>query len=165
MIGMIAAVSSNGVIGKDNTIPFRYSEDMKWFKKNTLDSVVIMGRKTFESMGKPLPKRENIVITSQKLDIPGIRCFSSIESFFNNEKLVLRDHIVDYWFIGGAQIYEEGMSYADKIYLTITPDVIEGDNLVKYPWINALRFEVHKIYDLENNSPLKIIEYARKNDI
>lgn len=168
MIGIIAAVTTNGVIGKDNKLPFNYPEDLKWFKKNTLNSVVIMGRKTFESLGKPLPKRENIVITSNRIDIPGITCFPSIEKFFQNEKIILRDRLVDYWFIGGARIYEEGMNWADKIYLTVVSNTVIGNNLVKFPWINPLKFNIKACYTIselldgqEIDSPLIVLEYHK----
>ncbi len=82
MIGIIAAVSINGVIGlkKENCLPFSYPEDMKHFRETTKDSIVVMGRNTFESIGRPLPKRENIVISSKELNIPGITCLTSLGS-------------------------------------------------------------------------------------
>lgn len=168
MIRVIAAVSKNGIIGKDNALPFDYPEDLKWFKQSTVDSVIIMGRKTFEGIGRPLPNRENIVITSSKLETPGITCFSSIESFFNREQIILRDRAVDYWFIGGAGIYEEGMNWAQEIYLTLTPDTITGEGVVRFPWINPLMFNwvettpLHMLVNMSHESELKVLKYVRR---
>ena len=141
MIGIIAAASINGVIGVDNKLPFHYPDDMRHFREMTRDSVVIMGRKTFESIGKPLPKRENIIITSQKLEIKGAKCFRSVAKAIFEEQTKLRDHAVDTWFIGGASIYQEAMLYADEIHLTLIPEYIDAVDAVKFPFINPLMFE------------------------
>lgn len=168
MIKMIAAVSKNGVIGKDNALPFDYPEDLKWFRKNTVNNVVIMGRKTFEGIGKPLPKRENVVISRNKVDVPGIETHVSIEDYFRNEKLKIRDHLVEYWFVGGARIYEEGMNWAHEIYLTLTPDKIEGEGLVRFPWIDPLRFEwesatpLDQLVEMSHSSELQVLKYKRR---
>lgn len=168
MIKMIVAVSSNGIIGKDGSLPFEYSEDLKWFKKCTLNSVVIMGRRTFESIGKPLPKRENIVISRNKIDVPGIETHKGIAEYFQSEKYRLCDQPTDYWFIGGASIYEEGMNWASEIYLTLTPDKIEGEGLVKFPWINPLKFNwesstpLDQLVDMSHPSELQVLKYKRR---
>lgn len=157
MIKIIAATSSNGVIGlsASNSIPFHYPIDMQHFKKMTTGNIVVMGRKTFESIGKPLPNRENIVISKfgkelGQLNIPEIKTFGNIENFFENEKLIIRDTPKDIWFIGGASIYQEGMEYADEIHLTITPDKIIDKDTIKFPWINPLIFSVNSIKQLSN---------------
>ncbi len=145
MIGMIAAVSSNGVIGlaDKNCLPFNYSEDLKHFRKTTANSIVIMGRKTYESIGKPLPNRRNIVISRIAsglgiLNTEGIEIYSSLESALE----ACKEDNRDIWLIGGASVYEEGMKFADKIVLTITPDVIKENNVVRFPWINPLLFSI-----------------------
>jgi dihydrofolate reductase len=142
MIGIIAATSINGVIGINNGLPFHYPDDMRYFRETTVDSVVIMGRKTFEGIGRALPKRENIVITSQNLEIPHITCRRSVAEALRKESIKIRDHSVNIWFIGGARIYQEGMLYADEIHLTLAPDYIEGENIVNFPFINPLMFEL-----------------------
>jgi len=143
MIGIIAACTQNGVIGVDGQLAFCYPEDMQHFKRMTTDSAVIMGRKTFESIGKPLPKRENIVITSKITSIPGIKCFANVEQAINYQKLIIRDSVKNIWFIGGASIYEEGMKYADEIHLTISSEDYENaKHAVKFPWINPTIFKV-----------------------
>lgn len=147
---MIAAVTTNGVIGVDGKIPFDYPEDMAHFRKTTLDSVVIMGRKTFEGIGKALPKRENIVITSQELNIPGIKTFKSIGEAINQNKHK------DIWLIGGAKIYESGMFYVDKIILTITPNFEFSDKAIRFPWINPVMFKTNYLTNLELSEASKI---------
>ncbi len=163
-IGMIAAVSANGVIGVDNKLPFDYPEDMKHFRTTTAGATVIMGRKTWESIGRLLPKRRNIVISRNKIDFKGVDTFSSLEEAIADDKSFFKTGEVEsrIWLIGGASIYEEGMEFADHIVLTITPDIIKTDNAVKFPWINILKFEVDKIYDLEADKSLKIVKYKKK---
>ena len=160
MIGMIAAVSVNGVIGQDNKIPFDYSEDMKYFKMMTLNSVVVMGRKTFEGIGRPLPKRDNIVITRQELDVPGIKCMKSIPDVLRHYDYIGSPNI---WFIGGQQIYQEGMDWADLILLTLTPDTIEGEGLVRFPFINPKKFSLNNVVPMEEDNRLLIATYNRRS--
>jgi len=152
MIKIIAAVSSNGVIGVNNSLPFHYPEDLKHFRESTLNSVIIMGRNTFESIGsKPLPKRRNIVISKSKLSV---ECYTSLNEALSQIK---EDNI---WLIGGASIYQEGMSVADEIVLTITPDTIYSDNCVRFPWINPLLFKIKEIRQLSDNG-LKVVTYSK----
>lgn len=184
---MIAAVSQNGVIGQDNTIPWgsKYPEDMNWFRKITApktvgesitESVVIMGRKTWESIGKKLPKRRNIVITKTKIEMEGIETYPTIsvamsfalsENINNNTILNARDkEELDVWFIGGTSIYKEGMEYADEIYITKIPDIIEGENLTYFPEIDTNKFEVKEhlpLYNAEGKQTLNVVKYVRHN--
>ena len=125
MIGILVAVSPEGVIGKDNSIPWHYSADLKRFKRLTVDNTVIMGRNTWESLPvKPLPNRRNIVITRN--DIDGIDCFRSIDD-------ALQSCEGNVWFIGGSGIYEEAMDKAEIIEMTLVPDKITGNNCVYFP--------------------------------
>ncbi len=128
MKGILVATSPENVIGKDNTIPWHYSEDLKRFKRLTIGKTVIMGRKTWESLPvKPLPDRRNIVITRQKID--EVECFKSIDR-------ALEECKGDIWFIGGARIYEEAMGKADLIDMTLVPDNISGDDCIYFPDID-----------------------------
>lgn len=158
MIGMIAAVTSNGVIGVENKLPFNYPEDLKHFKKITNHSTVIMGRKTFESIGKALPNRRNIVISKKIFQLDNIEMCKSIDEAI---KLSIRDNNV--WFIGGASIYEAGMKYANKIILTITPDIELRTPSIKFPWINPTHFEYKGVSDINDSgtSLLKVATYNR----
>lgn len=169
MIGMIAAVSRNGVIGVDNKIPWDYPEDMKHFRKTTANSTVIMGRKTFESIGRPLPKRRNIVISRSKVEVEGVETFSSLGGILvkiaPEAFPVIGEQQVDFapiWLIGGASVYEEGLQYADEIHLTLTPDVITAPNAVKFPWISPQQFAVREMRPLvEGDNKLMLAIYSR----
>jgi len=169
MIKMIAAVSDNGVIGivdeKGSRIPWNYPQDMKHFKNMTKDSVVIMGRKTFESMGcKPLSDRENIVITSHKIDVLGVKWSASLDREILQQQITLRDKQKDVWLIGGSSIYEEGMFYASEIHLTVVPDIIKYPDainhprVIKFPWINPVKFKVSEIKNL--NGEDEVLKYC-----
>lgn len=153
MIKIIAAVSQNRVIGIDNKLPFSYPEDMKHFKQSTQNSTVIMGRKTFESIGsKPLPNRRNIVITSSNVNIEHYKSLSQAVSAVNAEENI--------WLIGGASIYQEGMQFCDEMILTVTPDIIEENNCVKFPEINPLQFKINQIRPLGDNG-LIVVSYVK----
>jgi dihydrofolate reductase len=156
MIGIIAATTMNGVIGLDGKIPFNYPEDMAHFKKTTLNSIVVMGRKTLDSIGRPLPKRQNILISSKASSYVGIETFDSIPDVINCYSKDERD----IWFIGGARIYEEAMKYADKILLTITPDYEYSEGAIRFPWINPIIFNFNNITK-SDNSQLLFCEYNR----
>jgi dihydrofolate reductase len=131
MISLIAAVSENGIIGVDNKLPWYIPEDLKRFKKLTRGNVVIMGRKTYESIGKPLPDRVNIIVSRNKnLHIPGCLVVSSIAQAIKkagNDK--------DIFIIGGGEIYNSGIVYAKRIWLTKVHQEVEGDT--KFPEIDT----------------------------
>ena len=128
MRGILVAVSPEGIIGKDNTIPWHYSADLKRFKRLTTDNTIIMGRKTWESLPiKPLPNRRNIVIT--RSSIKDIECFQSIDD-------ALQTCEGDVWFIGGAGIYQEAMQKADIIDMTLVPDSVSGEDCIYFPTID-----------------------------
>ncbi|MBT1443636.1 type 3 dihydrofolate reductase [Shewanella sp. JM162201] len=122
-IAMIAAMANNRVIGKDNQMPWHLPEDLKHFKAMTLGKPVVMGRKTFESIGKPLPGRHNIVI-SRQTDYPheGI----SLVSSFDEAKALVGD-CDELVVIGGGQLYQSLLDQADKLYLTEISLDVEGD--------------------------------------
>jgi dihydrofolate reductase len=154
MIGIVAAVSFNGVIGVDGKLPWNYPEDMKHFRETTANSTVIMGRKTYESIGKPLPGRDNFIISSTLQETPGIKVFKDIPA-----ALLAHNTAKDAWFIGGESIYEEGMLYAQEIVLTIVNEIIEGQNVTRMPWINPLVFDAEHLEKLSDK--LHVIMYHR----
>ena len=129
---LVAAVAANGVIGADNRMPWHLPEDLKHFKALTLGHPVIMGRKTHESIGKPLPGRENIVISRKPgLEIPGVSVASSLEAAL---ALCLGEPVV--FVIGGGEIYRAALPMADGIVLTEIGQAFEGDT--KFPdWDRA----------------------------
>ena len=128
MITLIAACSKNGVIGKDNTLPWRLPEDLKRFKSLTMGKNVLMGRKTYESIGKPLPNRTNIVLTrdtSFKTD--SVLVYNNLEQVLP----IFRDIVV----IGGGEIYKQCINKADVIELTLIDKEFEGDTF--FPIIDS----------------------------
>jgi dihydrofolate reductase len=172
MIGIIAAVSRNGVLGLDNKIPWNYPADMRYFRETTKGSNIIMGRRTFESIGKPLPKRRNIVISSTKMEMVGVETYPSIMRALDNIETktsyqqeangIIQIIPADTWFCGGARIYEEGMDYADEIHLTVTPDIIRDGGAVRFPMINPRHWEVKSWQQLTpGNDTLRVYVYKR----
>lgn len=163
MINIIAAISSNNVIGDGEKLLFNYKSDMKHFKQCTSYSNVIMGRKTFESIGKPLPNRNNIVVSSKMNDTGdnGIYVKKTLTGAMNLCKIF--SNSPDTWIIGGASIYEEGMNYCDNIYLTITPDIIKNEKAVYFPFINPLKFKISSIEELDKENNLMLVKYVRSN--
>ena len=125
IVSSIVAVTKNGVIGKDNDIPWDLPKDMRYFKRTTLNHHIIMGRKNYEAMGNPLPKRTNIILTRDPFYISSSCLVAhSVEealsmAYDNKEK--------EAFIIGGAQIYEASMPYWDKFYITEIDAEIEGD--------------------------------------
>lgn len=125
----IAAVGKNGVIGKGSALPWDIPEDMKFFRNSTKEQIVIMGRKTLDSLGGPLPKRENAVITRDaNLKVEGAKVFSdikkAIEYYRAREKEFAGKNI---FVIGGAQIYEAAMDLVDEVWLTEIDSSFDGD--------------------------------------
>lgn len=125
IISAIVAVSENNVIGKDNNLPWRLSNDLKYFKKTTQGHTIVLGRKNYDSIGRPLPNRTNIVITRQSdLEIEGCIVMPSLESAIEYAKANGEDEL---FIIGGAQIYTLAMPLIDKLYLTKVHADVEGD--------------------------------------
>ena len=139
MISLIVAKSKNNVIGIKNTIPWHLSEDLKRFKKLTVQTNVIMGRKTFESIGKALPNRINIVIskTIDKSKIKDVIVVDSLES-----ALLKCQNDKDIFVIGGGQIYAESLNknIIDKIYITEILEEYDGDAM--FPELNSNLFQL-----------------------
>jgi dihydrofolate reductase len=121
-LSLIAAISRNRVIGKDGKLPWYISEDLKRFKRLTTGYTVLMGRKTFESLGKPLPNRRNVVITTHS--IAGVETYASLSEALDALKGEERVFI-----IGGGQIYTQLLEQADELYLTIVDRDVAGDTL------------------------------------
>jgi len=125
ILSLIAAVAENGVIGKDNAIPWRISADMKYFKQATMGKPIIMGRKTWQSLGKPLPGRRNIVI-SRTIFVP----FEEVEvvpDFSTAFILAQKGGAEEVMVIGGAAVYAEALPDAERFYLTEVHGDVDGD--------------------------------------
>ena len=124
----IVAMSENRVIGKDNKLPWRIPEDLKKFKSLTQHHTVIMGRKTYESIGKPLPNRRNIVVTKTLMQPVGVelQVASSME-----DALAKINPDEECFVIGGESLYKQTLSLIDTIYLTLVHKTVDGDTF--YP--------------------------------
>ncbi len=122
MVSIIVAIAQNGVIGDKNSLIWHIKEDLQYFKHTTSGHPVIMGRKTYESLGRPLPNRENVVITRQNIEIEGCRVVHSLEeavSLFSSDEEI--------FIIGGAEIYGQALEIADRLYITRIFNDYEGD--------------------------------------
>src|ERR1700749_4336416 len=159
IVSQIAAVSENHVIGKNNQLLWHMPEDLKHFKNTTSGHTVIMGRKTFDSVGKPLPRRRNIVITRQQITIEGCEVVNSIEA-----ALALCAGEDEVFIVGGAEIYKQSLHLTDRIYLTIIHHYFEGDSFFpeidKAEWkeVSCENFEP----DSKNNLHYSFITLKRK---
>lgn len=155
MIKMIAAVSENGVIGVDNDLPWpkdRWTDDMKFFRTMTKDGIVVMGRRTFESMGsKPLPKRENrivghhptTILQPEQIAKDGTKWYYTLKTALDAPNLDNKD----IWLIGGSGIYETGLAAVGEIYLTLIPEVVDTrlrSSIARFPFIHPLNFDCEK---------------------
>ena len=159
-ISLIAAMDSKGLIGTNNDIPWHIPHDLKRFKRVTSRHTVVMGRKTFESLSGPLPKRRNIVITSRRdYSKPGIVVVFSIE-----DALKTVDKGAENFVVGGAEIYEQFLPFADKLYLTKIKAVFKGDTY--FPKIDFDNWELveEETHQTEGEEPITFTyeTYVRK---
>ncbi|SDZ92161.1 dihydrofolate reductase [Pedobacter hartonius] len=123
IISIMVAIAENHGIGKDNQLLWHLPADLKHFKETTSGHTVIMGRKTFESVGKPLPRRRNIVITrNTSLEIPGADVVNTLDA-----AIALCDENEEVFIVGGAEIYKMAMAVTDKIYLTVVKGTFDAD--------------------------------------
>lgn len=157
-ITIIAAVARNGIIGDRNTLLWHISEDMKHFRRLTSGHPVVMGRKTFDSIGRPLPQRTNVVITRSDRTFAGCLRAGSLE-----EALGMLDGGDEIFIIGGAQIYASALPVADRMELTIVERDYEGDtsfpewNRAEWRLVRVERFERGETFD----APFRFETYER----
>ena len=156
---IIVAIADNNAIGKDNALLWHISEDLKFFKRTTMGCPVIMGRKTFESIGRPLPKRQNIVI-SRGFDAPeGVIVVGSLEDAYmaaEGERCFI---------MGGGQIYSQAMPDMDRLIVTHVHTVIEDADTFFPPvdpsvWIVESRSEMY--HDEESGFDFEFVEYVKR---
>ena len=126
---MIVAMAQNRVIGRNNSLPWYLPNDLKYFKQVTMGKPILMGRKTFESIGKPLPGRTNIVMTrNQNWSAEGVKVVSSLDAAVALAQAIAEiDGQDELMIIGGDQIYQSALSSVDRIYLTEVHAEVEGD--------------------------------------
>lgn len=141
IISMIAAMAQDRVIGKDNQMPWHLPADFAWFKRCTMGKPVVMGRKTYQSIGRPLPGRTNIVISrDSSLSIEGVTIVASIE-----QALAAAGDVEEVMIIGGGSIYQHCLAQADKLYLTFIDAKVEGDT--QFPdWGDAYQETYREAY-------------------
>jgi dihydrofolate reductase len=150
----IAAMSENRVIGQGNKIPWHLPEDFKWFKKMTTGQVVVMGRKTFESIGRPLPNRETIILSRSQFHYPGVRTISDLS------QIDLAKETREVFICGGAQVYEQALPLCSDLYLTRVKRAVEGDTF--FPAFEE-RFE--KVETILDCPEFSILQYRNRSPI
>src|SRR5687768_14375664 len=144
----IVAMSLNRAIGKDNKLPWHLPEDLKWFKKLTTGHVIIMGRKTWESIGKPLPNRESIVVTQK--EIPGIRTVRNLREIDPSGESR------NYFVIGGAQLFQEALPLCSDLYLTLVKRAVDGD-----VFLGNFEEKFRLLETLHDSEDFSILHYVR----
>jgi dihydrofolate reductase len=159
MIAVVVAMARNNAIGKDNQLLWHITEDMKFFKSLTQGGTVIMGRKTYESIGRPLPNRRNIVV-SRSVDYLDDR----VELFHSLEEAVHAASSDEKVFIiGGGEVYRQSLGMADTLYITLVDHIYEADTF--FPTINYDEWNVVEKVDYERGAsfeyPFSFITYKR----
>ncbi len=163
MISIIVAIARDNAIGRKNNLLWHISEDLKYFKKVTMGHPVIMGRKTFESIGRPLPGRKNIVVSkSGNISNPSVEKVEDLEELL---KSLRRKRKEEYFVIGGASVYAKAMQYAHRLYVTkIYAKADDADAF--FPQIDEKLWETLEespvLHDEENNIDFQFIVYGRK---
>ncbi|MDY6216814.1 type 3 dihydrofolate reductase [Actinobacillus porcinus] len=159
---LIVAATQNYVIGKDNQMPWHLPADLAWFRQNTTGKPVIMGRKTFESIGRPLPKRINIVLSRKPFEHEGVIWKNSLESavgFVKDSEEIL--------LLGGGELFKQYLPQADKLYFTQIQAEIDGDTF--FPELNwdewNIEHEEYRHADENNAYDLRFLILVRKNNL
>ena len=147
----IAALSENRVIGSGNCIPWHLPEDFKFFKATTMGYVLVMGRKTFESIGRPLPGRDTIVLSRSGFAHPGVRTITSLDAL----PALVGDRQV--FICGGAEIYRQALPLCADVYLTHVKRVVAGDAF--FPPFEELFEPAETLHD---NADFRIVRYRRR---
>ena len=147
----IAAMSRNRVIGRGNEIPWHLPEDFKFFKATTMGHILVMGRRTFESIGRPLPGRQTIVLSRQGFTHPGVQCVAALEDLPQSTD----DRKV--FICGGAEIYRQALSLCDELYLTRVKRDVEGDTF--FPEFER---DFERVRQLRDTSEFEIVLYRNK---
>jgi dihydrofolate reductase len=159
-ITLVAAIASNNVIGKENSLPWNIPEDLKRFKQMTSGHTILMGRKTFDSIGRPLPNRQNIVMTKdENFEKEGIKVIND----FDEALELIKESNEDIFIIGGSKIYELFEPVANSLAITRILKDFEGDAF--FPDINWDLWQIEKeenFFDEKSNIECKLIEYSKK---
>ncbi|HVX71312.1 MAG: dihydrofolate reductase [Devosia sp.] len=147
-VAIIAAVAANGVIGHGNAIPWHLPSDFAHFKRMTVGKPLIMGRRTFESIGRPLPRRTNIVVTRQEGYQPdGVLVISSLEAALEHaQEIAMADRANEVMIGGGAEIYAQALPLADRLYITHVGAMPEGD--AYFPTVDLEQWKESGVIDV-----------------
>ena len=147
IISMIAAMADNRIIGKDNQMPWYLPADFAWFKRCTMGKPVVMGRKTYESIGRPLPGRLNIVISrDETLEIKGVTTVTSLE-----QAIEVAGDVKEIMIIGGGTIYAACLPMANKLYVTHIEAAIDGDT--QFPdWGDEFKETYSEMYQADEKN-------------
>lgn len=148
----IAAMSLNRVIGSGDKIPWHLPEDFKWFKQTTTGHVLVMGRKTFESIGRPLPDRETMVLSRSAFSFPGVKTIRGLDEIAG---LAGRRQV---FIAGGAQVYQQALPLCSDLYLTLVKREVEGD--AYFPEFED-KFEL--VEQLRDTAEFSILHFQRRN--
>ncbi len=159
---LVVAVARNGIIGRDNTLPWRLPSDLAHFKRVTMGHPVVMGRRTYESIGRPLPGRKNIVVTRNRdFHAPGCTVVSSLDEAWR-----AADGADEVSVIGGTTLFEETLPIADTIHLTEVEADVEGDTY--FPPLDRAQWDEREVErhpaDDRNVYPIRILELTRKRE-
>ncbi len=146
LISLIWAQDENGLIGAGGQLPWRLPADMTWFKRNTMGKPILMGRKTFDSIGHPLPGRMNMVLTSQNIDIEGCAVVHSLD-----EVRTVANATEELMVMGGAQIYKLLLPLTNRLYITEIHTAFEGDKY--FPVFNISEWQ--EIFHEQHNPDKK----------
>lgn len=149
----IAAMALNRVIGRGNTIPWHLPEDFKWFKELTMGNILVMGRKTFESIGRPLPGRTTFVLSRQSIQIQGITVIGGLDEI---QKHLPENDSRKIFVCGGAQVYSQALERCSDLYLTLVKKEVQGD-----AWMPPFETFFSHVCELKDQPEFKILHYYR----
>lgn len=158
MVFVIAAVSENNVIGQKGRIPWNIKEDLNHFKELTSGNAIVMGRRTFESIGRPLPDRLNIVVSNTVDEIPGAVVVRSLDEAVEAAESEGYD---DVFVCGGQRLYEEAVPFCDRLYITRVHENYEGDCF--FPEFDPDDYIITEESTVSSNPSYSFITYERKD--
>lgn len=149
----IAAMSQNRVIGRGNRIPWHLPEDFKWFKQLTIGNIIVMGRKTFESIGRPLPNRTTIVISRTGFAYPGVMTVTDWRG------IDLANEAREVFICGGAQIYAQTLTVCSELFLTVVKQTVEGGDA----FFPEFEKDFELIEEVRDTPEFKILHYRNRH--
>lgn len=162
IVSAIAAMAANRVIGREGGLPWNLPEDMKFFREKTSGHIILMGRKTFESFPKLLPKRLHVIVTRQKnYSAPGAFVFHTVEAALDFCRAKTGEWNEEVFVIGGGEIYTAALPYTDRIYLTEIRREFPGD--AKFPEFSKTEFVESSRVPGKEETPYDFVVYDRKH--